>query len=218
MSKKKWCEKVISWVNHGTESVVLDLIYVKSTTIIACRLTCPKSLSIVLSFSTPSMLIFHNTHTTSLRFKTHWPSLCFSNTGCPFIPYSLNHALPFQISAQSLFPWGNVPRSCGHSTFPKQMLSLRGIYQLVFAIFRHFLIYLEVTYISVYLYSVRFIRTRISSVILFFIFFKGTSILFFIVYVPIYLPNSVGGFLFSIPSQKFIVCRLKKKKHKLSIL
>lgn len=43
-------------------------------------------------------------------------------------------------------------------------------------------------------------------------FFKGTSILFFIVYVPIYIPNSVGGFLFSTASQKFIVCRLKKKK------
>ena len=79
--------------------------------------------------------IFHNTHTTSLMFRTHWPSLCFSNTGCPFIPYSLNHALPFQISAQSLFPWGNVPGSCGHSTFPKQRLSLHDIYQLVFAIF-----------------------------------------------------------------------------------
>lgn len=43
-------------------------------------------------------------------------------------------------------------------------------------------------------------------------FFKGTSILFFIVYVPIYIPNCVGGFLFSTASQKFIVCRLKKKK------
>lgn len=159
-------------MNHGTESVVLDLTKVKSTTIVACHLACPKSLSTVSSLPTSSTLIFRSSHITSVKFKTHWPSLCFSNTGWSFIPYSLNHALRFQISAQPLFSWRNVPRSCGHSTFPKQMLSLCDICQLVFVIFCHFLIYLEVTYISVYLCTVGFIRTRISSVILLFIFSK----------------------------------------------
>ena len=39
--------------------------------------------------------------------------------------------------------------------------------------------------------------------------FKGTSILFCIVAAPMYIPiNRLGGFLFSIPSSAFIICRL----------
>ena len=47
-----------------------------------------------------------------------------------------------------------------------------------------------------------------------FLVFKGTSMLFSIVAIPIYIPtNGVGGSLFSIPSPAFIVCRFFDNGH-----
>ena len=39
-------------------------------------------------------------------------------------------------------------------------------------------------------------------------FFEELPTLFFIVVVPNYIPKSIGGFPFSIPSLAFIVCRI----------
>ena len=47
-----------------------------------------------------------------------------------------------------------------------------------------------------------------------FLVFKGTSIVFFIVALPIYIPtNSVGEFLFSTTFPAFIVCRFFNDGH-----
>ena len=41
-----------------------------------------------------------------------------------------------------------------------------------------------------------------------FLVFKETSILFSMVAAPVYMPNSVGGFLLSTLSPAFVICRV----------
>ena len=54
----------------------------------------------------------------------------------------------------------------------------------------------------------------LDYMVVLFLIFKGTSILFSIVAAPIYIPiNSVGGFFFSTPSLAFIICRLFDNRH-----
>ena len=74
--------------------------------------------------------------------------------------------------------------------------------------------------VCVYLFAFGFFPDRcpgvglLDNMVVLFLVFKGTSILFSIVVVPIYIPtNSVGGLLFSTPSPAFFVCRLFDAGH-----
>ena len=54
----------------------------------------------------------------------------------------------------------------------------------------------------------------LSHVVVLFLVSKGTSMLFSIVAVPIYIPtSSVRGFPFSTPSPAFFVCRFFDDRH-----